>query len=228
VKSGIVICLPPCKLNGIDERLISTGLTWFHRAGFLFSAYTIESWESPAARSEADEVCGFRIHSASLRVRDFVEFGDAGVEYPAAAKRRAGDVYLHRRQAIVQSSGRGDAGHDHCKGRKRCHGLRLRLPGGLGGRAKATIAVTPGERLAIFVGATGGNGGFNGGGNSQNSSVGGGRRRERRRPQCWTGQLRRRLLQGKRRHGRHTERGWLRLRREQRDARADDERRKLG
>ncbi|MGA7094591.1 MAG: hypothetical protein WBX23_11205, partial [Candidatus Cybelea sp.] len=35
--------------------------------------------------------------------------------------------------------------------------------GGEGGLVKATIPVTPGESLAIFVGAGGGYGGFNGG-----------------------------------------------------------------
>jgi hypothetical protein len=36
--------------------------------------------------------------------------------------------------------------------------------GGNGGMVTATIPVTPGERLAIFVGGSGGHGGFNGGG----------------------------------------------------------------
>ena len=39
-------------------------------------------------------------------------------------------------------------------------------PGGLGGRIKATIPVTPQGRLAIFVGGSGNDGGFNGGGKS--------------------------------------------------------------
>ena len=49
-------------------------------------------------------------------------------------------------------------------------------PGGPGGRVKATIAVTPGERLAIFVGGSGGDGGFNGGGESSQAygGIGGG------------------------------------------------------
>jgi hypothetical protein len=48
-------------------------------------------------------------------------------------------------------------------------------PGGLAGQVKATISVTPGERLAIFVGGSGTVGGFNGGGTSGPSyGVGGG------------------------------------------------------
>jgi trimeric autotransporter adhesin len=48
-------------------------------------------------------------------------------------------------------------------------------PGGLAERVKATIAVTPGQRLAIFVGGDGSDGGFNGGGASGPSyGIGGG------------------------------------------------------
>ncbi len=51
-------------------------------------------------------------------------------------------------------------------------------PGGLGGRVKATIPVTSGETLAIFVGGSGGDGGFNGGcaGGGKNNTwgIGGG------------------------------------------------------
>jgi|SRR5579862_1932289 len=54
-------------------------------------------------------------------------------------------------------------------------------PGGLGARVRATLAVTPSETLAIFVGGDGGDGGFNGGGpsgpgsnGSKNSGRGGG------------------------------------------------------
>ena len=48
--------------------------------------------------------------------------------------------------------------------------------GGRGGKASATIAVTPGETLQVNVGGAGGAGGFNGGaaGGSANSSGGGG------------------------------------------------------
>ena len=42
--------------------------------------------------------------------------------------------------------------------------------GGSGGMVTAKIPVTPGERLAIFVGASGGRGGFNGGGGVTGSS----------------------------------------------------------
>ncbi|MGB6521146.1 MAG: hypothetical protein WBE83_05175 [Candidatus Cybelea sp.] len=45
-------------------------------------------------------------------------------------------------------------------------------PGGLGGRVKVTIPVTPRERLAIFVGGSGNAGGFNGGGKSGGCSGG--------------------------------------------------------
>ena len=40
-------------------------------------------------------------------------------------------------------------------------------PGGSGGTVTATIPVTPGERLAIFVGGNGGHDGFNGGGDAR-------------------------------------------------------------
>ncbi|HEY2476597.1 MAG TPA: hypothetical protein VGI19_17585 [Candidatus Cybelea sp.] len=44
-------------------------------------------------------------------------------------------------------------------------------PGGLGGQVRATVPVTPGESLAIFVGGSGSDGGFNGGGGTGISEV---------------------------------------------------------
>jgi hypothetical protein len=47
--------------------------------------------------------------------------------------------------------------------------------GGVGGSVKATIPVTPGEKLAVFVGGEGTTaGGFNGGGNGGSTQVSGG------------------------------------------------------
>ena len=46
--------------------------------------------------------------------------------------------------------------------------------GGLGGKTKATIAVTPGESVGVFVGGRGFNTGFNGGGGGNDSGRGGG------------------------------------------------------
>lgn len=43
------------------------------------------------------------------------------------SSRWEGDVRVHRDEAIVQGSGRRDAGDDRCKRRRRCPGLRLPL-----------------------------------------------------------------------------------------------------
>lgn len=47
-------------------------------------------------------------------------------------------------------------------------------PGGKGGRALQTLAVTPGEQLSINVGGSGASGGWNGGGASDSGGTGGG------------------------------------------------------
>lgn len=73
---------------------------------------------------------------------------------------------------ITASGASGAAGWDY-------YFSSYAAPGGFGGRIKATIPVTPRGRLAIFVGGSGNDGGFNGGGKSGNcnggcSSYGGG------------------------------------------------------
>ncbi len=58
---------------------------------------------------------------------------------------------------IAASGASGDVGSDY-------NSKMYSAPGGLGGRVRSTIAVNPGETLAIFVGGSGADGGFNGGG----------------------------------------------------------------
>ncbi|HEX4013556.1 MAG TPA: hypothetical protein VHX17_06665 [Candidatus Cybelea sp.] len=60
---------------------------------------------------------------------------------------------------ITASGASGAAGWDY-------YFKSYAAPGGLGGRIKATIPVTPRGRLALFVGGSGEHGGFNGGGES--------------------------------------------------------------
>jgi trimeric autotransporter adhesin len=68
---------------------------------------------------------------------------------------------------ITATGGSGGAGYGYSGSHS--------APGGLAGRVKATIAVTPGQRLSIFVGGDGSHGGYNGGGISEESyGIGGG------------------------------------------------------
>ena len=112
-------------------------------------------------------------------LRDSAECGDAGLQHPSTPLvGRATFKYTGAKQTfkvpagvtlvtITASGASGAAGWDYYYG-------SYAAPGGLGGRVKATIPVTPGERLAIFVGGSGADGGFNGGGKSAKSSSGGG------------------------------------------------------
>jgi hypothetical protein len=151
VKSEILICVPPRKRNEIDEGLISTGI----RSELAEFGIICKSAGTSGREEATGEVCSLRIHGASLRVRDSVECGDAGLEQ--SFKVPAGVTQV----TIAAGGASGAAGFGYYYG-------SYAAPGGLGGRVKATIPVTPKERLAIFVGGSGSDGGFNGGGKARN------------------------------------------------------------
>lgn len=126
-----------------------------HAVSISFAAALLSGcggWQPPTGAHVASVTSQLLSHHRTFRFTG----GEQSFNVPAGVTR----------VTITVSGASGAAGADYYHG-------SYAAPGGLGGRVKAAMPVMPGERLAIFVGGSGSDGGFNGGGKSDSQGGGG-------------------------------------------------------